>query len=270
MIDLRIGLIGCGAIGTSIAQFVDKQEIPAILSGIMDIESGKVENLLKGLNHQSPEILDNIYDLFGKADLIVEAASACLVPELLQKAIKHKTDCMIMSAGGLLGIEDVIEKAQMAGIKIYCPSGAIAGLDAVAAASIGRIDMVRLTTIKPPQGLNDAPYILENKIDLDALPSKRVIFEGNAFEACKSFPRNINVAAALSLAGVGAERTIVRIVVDPDSKRNIHNVELEGEFGRLTTMTENLPSPFNPKTSYLAALSAIACLKRITSSLTIG
>ena len=104
----------------------------------------------------------------------------------------------------------------------------------------------------------------------DLAAQAEVIFEGSPLDAVPAFPKNINVAAALSLAGVGAERTLVRIVVDPDAERNCHQIEMEGEFGRLTTKTENLPAPFNPRTSYLAALSAVACLQKITGTLKVG
>lgn len=175
-----------------------------------------------------------------------------------------------MSVGGLLEMEDAIAEAAIAGIALYCPSGAIAGLDAVAAASVGRIESVMLTSRKPPQGLKGAPYIIEKGIDLDAIEREQIIFEGNARDAIRGFPKNINVAVTLSLAGIGAEKTMVRIIADPAAARNCHQIEVEGEFGRLLTLTENLPFPFNPRTSYLAALSAISCLRKITSPLKLG
>ncbi|MBA7660637.1 L-aspartate dehydrogenase [subsurface metagenome] len=175
-----------------------------------------------------------------------------------------------MSVGGLLGNEDLLDLAKKKDCKIYLPSGALAGLDGVKSASVGRIDSITLTTRKPPEGLKGAPYIIRNKIDLDAIIKETVIFEGSANEAVEGFPKNINVSAALSLAGIGAEKTRVRIIADPNLKRNIHEVEVKGEFGRLVSRTENLPSPKNPKTSYLACLSAIATLKGIVSSIKIG
>lgn len=268
-IDLRIGLIGCGTIGTRIAMGIDTGQISATLSCVVDINQEKAEDLVQDLKCQSPKILD-IDGVWGEANLVVEAASASLVPELLSMAVKHRIDCLILSVGGLLGEDELIKAAKEAGIKIYCPSGAIAGLDAVATAALGRVDSVRLTTRKPPQGLKGAPYVLENQIKLDGLEEEMTIFEGNALSACKAFPKNINVAAALSLAGIGPERTMVRIIADSKATRNSHQIEVVGEFGNLLTRTENLPSPFNPKTSYLAALSAVACLKRITSSLILG
>ncbi|MGA1864627.1 MAG: aspartate dehydrogenase domain-containing protein, partial [bacterium] len=117
---------------------------------------------------------------------------------------------------------------------------------------------------------NISSSLQEKGIDLDSIKEERVIFEGSALEAVPLFPKNINVAAALSLAGVGPKRTAVRIIVDPKIKRNTHQIEVEGEFGKFITRTENLPAPFNPRTSYLAALSAIACLRKITNPLKLG
>lgn len=266
---LRIGLIGCGTIGTRIARAIDDGEVSAVLTALHDQEADQIRLLVQTLNTQSPVVV-SLEEVFQESDLIVEAASRTIAPQVLHLANRYHKDCMIMSVGGLLGSEDAIQEAWVSGIKIHCPSGALAGLDAVAAASIGHIDSVRLTTRKPPQALMGAPYITEKGIELDQFQDERVIFEGNALEAVPAFPKNINVAATLSLAGIGAEKTVVRIVADPKATRNSHQIEVEGEFGRLTTRTENLPSPFNPRTSYLAALSAVSCLKKITSPLKIG
>jgi len=129
---------------------------------------------------------------------------------------------------------------------------------------------VVLTTSKPPAGLAGAPFVAENQIDLDEIKERTVLFEGTAQEAVKAFPANINVAASLSLAGIGPQRTQVRIIADPELSANVHQIEVIGKFGKLTTRTENLPSPSNPKTSYLAALSAVATLKSITEAAKIG
>lgn len=266
---LKIGLVGCGTIGTRMAQAIDQGKVVAELSAVNDLETEKASELIEGLKIQVPVFM-GLEEIFKNVDLVVEAASPDVVPRIIPLASRYKIDCMIMSIGGLLGAEDTINEAGNAGIRIYCPSGAIAGLDAVSAASVGRVDSVRLTTRKPPQALKSAPYIIEKGIDLDAIKEEKVIFEGTALEAVPLFPKNINVAAALSLAGVGPKRTTVLIIVDPKIKRNTHQIEVEGEFGKLITRTENLPAPFNPRTSYLAALSAVACLRKITNPLKLG
>jgi aspartate dehydrogenase len=134
----------------------------------------------------------------------------------------------------------------------------------------GRIDSVTLTTRKPPRGLEGAPYLKERGIDVSAIKDETMIFEGSAEDAVKGFPQNVNVAAVLSLAGLGASRTLVRIMTAPDCAVNSHEIEVKGEFGRLLARTENVPSKTNPKTSALAIFSAIATLERIANSVKIG
>lgn len=265
---MRVGIVGCGVIGSELAQAIDKEIREAQLVALTDIDEKKSKELVNLLK-EKPEIL-SLDELIKRSDLIIEAASKDLVPSLARKVIDQGKDIMIMSVGGLLGNEDLLDLAKKKDCKIYLPSGALAGLDGVKSASVGRIDSITLTTRKPPEGLKGAPYIIRNKIDLDAITKETVIFEGSANEAVEGFPKNINVSAALSLAGIGAEKTRVRIIADPNLKRNIHEVEVKGEFGRLVSRTENLPSPKNPKTSYLACLSAIATLKGIVSSIKIG
>ena len=175
-----------------------------------------------------------------------------------------------MSIGGLLGNESLLDKAEKAGIKVYLPSGALCGIDGLKSASVGRIDSVTLTTRKPPKGLAEAPYIIKNNIDLPSIKEETIVFEGTADDAVKGFPQNVNVAAILSLAGLGAANTRVRIVTSPDYTKNVHEVEIKGESGNITTRTENLPSKVNPKTSQLAVFSAIATLEGIVKSVRMG
>ena len=156
------------------------------------------------------------------------------------------------------------------GIDIYLPSGAISGLDGLKSAMMAKVKSATLTTRKPTAGLKGAPYIKEKNIDLDSIKKETVIFEGTAEDAVKGFPQNVNVSATLSMCGLGPKNTKVRIVTSPDYTSNTHEVEIEGDFGRLKTVTENVPMPTNPKTSYLAALSAIAVLSDIISSSRIG
>lgn len=172
-----------------------------------------------------------------------------------------------MSVGGIIQNMDLLEKLTA---RLFIPSGAICGIDGVKAANIERIDSVTITTTKNPRGLEGAPYVIESKIDLEKIKKKTKIFEGNALEAIEGFPQNVNVAATLSLAGIGAEKTKVRVVVDPSIKRNMHEIEVIGSFGKLYTKTENIVSPLNPKTSHLAVLSACATLKRLTGHVKIG
>ena len=261
---MKIGLIGCGAIGTELAKFIDNNKEMQLVA-IADIDENKI-NALKGiLKNNHPETLD-IDSLIEKSDLIIEAASGKAANELLNKIINKDKKAMFMSTGGLINSLELLKNSKA---RIYLPSGAIAGLDGIKAASVGKIKSITLTTTKPPKGFKDAPYVLENKIDLDSITKKTVIFKGPAEEAVKGFPQNINVAATLSLAS-DSKRLKVRIIADPKTKTNTHEIKVAGESGKIKTKTENIPSPINPKTSYLAVLSAIATLKQIAEKVRIG
>ena len=154
--------------------------------------------------------------------------------------------------------------------RVYLPSGAICGLDGVKSASLGEIYGVELQTRKPPKSLMGVKYLADMGVDLLKVREPTVVYEGSAVDAVKRFPKNVNVCAALSLAGVGPEKTRVRIVVDPGIDRNIHEVTVHGEFGELYTKTSNLPSQDNPKTSYLACLSAVKTLEGINRCMRVG
>jgi len=266
---IKVGIIGCGTIGAEMARACQTRlKISVDLVGICDLLEDKTKLLQKSLKDKVPVL--ELGDLVNRSDLVVEAAGAKISADILKKAINAKKDVLIMSIGGLLGNESLLDKAEKAGIKVYLPSGALCGIDGLKSASIGKIDSVMLTTRKPPQGLAGAPYITKNNIDLPSIKEETVIFEGTANDAVKGFPQNVNVAAILSLAGLGAANTRVRIVTSPDYTKNVHEVEIRGESGKITTKTENLPSKVNPKTSQLAVFSAIATLKGIVKSVRIG
>ncbi|MEA3485869.1 MAG: aspartate dehydrogenase, partial [Candidatus Aerophobetes bacterium] len=212
----------------------------------------------------------NLEGVIKAADLVIEAVSPQIAGELARKVIENGKNIMIISVGGVVDYLYLFDEARKKGCRIYFPSGAIAGLDGVKAAREAHINLVTLTTSKPPSGLQGAPYIIEKGIDLKSIKKRTVIFEGTCKEAVKAFPRNINVAATLSFAGIGIDKTRVRVIADPSLERNVHHILVEGDFGRLKIWVENMPSPFNPKTSYLAALSAIATLREIADTVQVG
>ena len=266
---LRVGIIGCGAMGSEIARACQGRLSGSVdLAAVCDISDEKIRGLQDSLN-KKVEIL-KLDELIKNTDLVVEAASAGISGEILEKCIKAKRDCLIMSVGGLIAKASLLKQADEQGIRVYIPSGALCGIDGLKSASGGKVESVTLTTRKPPKGLEGAPYLKENRIDLSGIKKETVIFEGTAVEAVKGFPANVNVSAVLSLAGIGAERTRVRIVTSPEYTRNTHEVEITGDFGRITTKTENLPSKNNPRTSALAIYSAIATLEGIAKSVRIG
>jgi aspartate dehydrogenase len=169
----------------------------------------------------------------------------------------------------LLDHPEIMERSRRSGCRLYLPSGAIAGLDGIKSASMGRIAHVTHTTRKPPAGLEGAPYLLDRKISLVGLEKEREVFSGSAREACRGFPANVNVTAAVSLAGVGPDQTRVRIIAVPGLARNCHDIDVEGEFGRLQVHIENVPSE-NPKTGKLTAMSIIRAVMDAVDTVRIG
>ncbi len=254
---MRLGIIGCGAIGTDVAVYADTMnEIEKIY--LFDIDKKAEEKLLKKVHKAKCK---KVKDFLDDVDVVFEAASQEAVREYAEIALSAGKDLILMSVGSLFDdkfrgkLEDIAKKKHC---KIYVPSGAICGIDGVLSASIDKIDEVTLVTTKSPKSLGK---------DFDR---RTVVFRGSARDAVKKFPQNINVAASLSLAGVGFDKTRVEIVADPVATRNSHKILAHGGFGRLRAEIENMPNPNNPKSSYMASLSAIATLKRIINPIQIG
>lgn len=266
----RIGIVGCGAIGSKIAKaIVNDFAKSALLSALYDIEAQKANLLARALRKRNI-VVTSLADLIKKSDFVVEAASAKVSAEVVEKAIAQKRDCMVMSVGGLLDNQHVFSLAKKKGCCVYIPSGAICGVDGLKAHRLADIEKVTLTTRKPAQALKDAPYVIRNKINLENIHEETQIFEGDAKAAVLAFPQNINVAAVLILAGIGKEKTIVKIIASPYAAVNIHEIEIESKAGRAFIRCENTPSQDNPKTSYLAVVSAVAVLKQIFEPMKIG
>ncbi len=178
---------------------------------------------------------------------------------------------MAVSVGAFIDEEllaDVRAAAERCGRRVIVPSGAMLGLDGIAAASIGRVDRVTITTRKPPSAWIGTSA--EKFLDLEAVTQPVCIYEGPAREAVRLFPQNVNVAAAVSLAGIGLDRTVIQVMVDPTITRNMHEVRLEGEFGELGVYVQSIPSPLNPKTGLLTPMSVIRSLRNYTASFIIG
>lgn len=261
--------MGCGTIGSLLAGACKSDLSERIeLVGLHDIDEKKANLLKEKLNIKTPVL--SLEGLIQKSDLVIEAASGGVSAQIVKQAVSAGKDVMVMSTGGLLGETNLFQEAEKRGCRVYIPSGAICGLDGVKAAKAGKISSATLTTRKPPKGLEGVPFIKQKGIDLGSIKKDTLVFEGSASEAVKLFPKNINVSAALSLAGIGADKTNVKIIASPKSNRNTHEIELIGDFGRIYIKCENVPSRENPKTSMLAALSAIATLKGIAESARIG
>ena len=267
----RIGIVGTGAIGKEIALAIDDGTIPAELVAIYDRQVDEAKEFARSLKCQ-PRVLP-LAELVEECNIVVEAASQAAVKEVAVAALTRSKNVMIMSVGAFADrqlLDQVRALARDNHAHIYIPSGAIGGLDAVKSASIKNIESVTITTRKPIKGLKGAPFVVRNNIDIDKFTKPTEIFSGPAAIAIKEFPANVNVAASLSLVGIGFDRTIVKVVVDPTITRNIHEIHVKGDFGDFHAKIENVPSDTNPRTSFLAALSAIATLKQVCEPLKIG
>lgn len=264
MTRMKVGLVGCGNIGADLCIALQKGDIPAEIAALTDIDEARAQ-LLKRTFQLDAEIcpLDRNAEL---VDYMVESAVAGAVKDVVEAAAANGCDCLIMSVGGLMQHPELFDIARAKGVQIRIPSGALCGLDGVRAAMEAGLHNVTLTTRKPPKGLAGVVYLIEKGINVESLTEPTVVFEGNALEAVKALPQNVNVAAALSFAGVGPRETRVRVIADPSATCNSHEVVAEGAFGSLRTITENLPSPRNAKSSYLASLSAAAELRQAAAA----
>lgn len=261
-----VGIVGCGAIGRGLLHAFDAGVIPAracVTSRTFD----SCRRFLDAL--RTPVELLTRMELIERSDLVVEAAGGSVVPQLAADTFAADKDLMVISIGALLEHPEIIARAREQGRRLFLPSGAIAGLDGIKSACAGEVQHVTITTRKPPHGLEGAPYLVEHNISLDGLKKEKEVFSGTAREACRGFPANVNVSAAVSFAGLGPDRTRIRILAVPGLERNCHDVEVEGEFGRLTVHIENVPSE-NPRTGRLTVLSMIRSLKDAVDTVRIG
>ena len=267
---LKIGVVGCGAIGSRIAYSVKKElKNCCQLTGIYDIDIRKVEELQKKLKLKNIA-KSSLEELIRNCDCMIEAVNAKNTKTIIKKALMSKKSVLAMSVGKLLNAADLFRLAQKNHTHLLIPSGAIAGIDAIKAASLKTVKKLTLTTRKPPRGLKDNPYLVQKGFDLENIKKETVLFDGNANEAVKCFPQNINVAATLAMASHLKTKLRIRILTSPRYKTNSHEIEMAGDFGTLITRTENVPCPDNPKTSYLAVLSGIQTLKQYCLGLSIG
>lgn len=265
---LKIGILGVGAIGRTIAMALDRKQVNAELVAISDQDRARAVAFSAELSAR-PAVV-TVEEMLDCVDVAVEAASQAALPEFVPKALARGRDMLIMSVGGLLGREEWFRGADEKGCRIYVPSGAIAGLDGIKSASIGRIESAMLTSRKPIAALRGSKYVVDRGLQLDSFKEETVIFEGLAEEAARAFPATSNVAASLRLAVHPAAPVRVRIVAVPGGEKNVHEIHVQGEFGRLAVTVENVPSKDNPRTSQLAAFSAIATLKNLTQALRVG
>jgi aspartate dehydrogenase len=267
-VTLRVAIGGFGAIGKAVAAHLDRGIEGLALAAVSARDVARAETTVAGLARPVPVL--SLVGLADVADVIVECAPAALLRVLAEPALARGRMVMVLSCGALLDNLDLVDLARRHGGRILVPTGALLGLDAVAAAAAGGISRVHMITRKPPRGLLGAPYLEENAIDIAGLSGPKLVFKGTARAAAKGFPANVNVAAALALAGIGPDRTTIEIWADPGVARNVHRIEVEAEAARFSMQIENVPSAENPRTGRLTALSVVAALKKLSASLVIG
>ena len=238
------------------------------LCGLNDISITQAQALQQKLA-SAPPILD-LDSLAQISDVVVEAAAVTAVPPIIEFAEKYRRKVVIVSVGALLIYPGITEKIKNGDAEVYLPSGALAGLDALKSARHEDIEQVQLTTRKPSLSIAGAKYLEEKGINLAEIDSPTIVFEGNASEAVAAFPKNINVAAAVSLAGIGPQKTKVILEVSPSYTTNSHELKVSGTFGSFTARTENISFPQNPKTSFLAALSTLETIFSLVNPLKVG
>jgi aspartate dehydrogenase len=265
---LRVAIGGFGAIGKVVARRLDQGADGLTLAAVAARDVARAEAAMAGFSRGAPVV--PLPRLWEHADIVVECAPAAVLRELVEPALANGRTVIVLSCGALLDNLDLVDLARRHGGRILVPTGALLGLDAVAAAAEGGISSVHMITTKPPGGLLGAPYLEANCIDLAGLSEPRCVFTGTAREAARGFPANVNVAAALALAGIGPDRTTVEIWADPSVTRNIHRIEVEADAARLSMQIENVPSAENPRTGRLTPLSVIAALKKLVSPLAMG
>jgi aspartate dehydrogenase len=269
---LKIGIVGCGAIGSSLAKIIIHDfSRKAKVVAVYDKVAAKSEEVAESILKNKLLAVRSLENLIHKSELVIEAASADSSWDIAKKTLSCGREIMIMSVGGIVKhINQLFKLGDYYQAKVYIPSGAISGIDALKAANLGKIKSVILRTRKNPLSFKGVKYVQDKKLNLGKIKKDTILFSGTAQEAMRFFPQNINVAGILSIAGIGEVCTRVEIIASPKINRNIHEIEIQSNVGKIITCTENVLHPDNPKTSYLAVLSAAATLKQILEPLRIG
>jgi aspartate dehydrogenase len=263
---MRLLIVGCGFIGSTIAKAADGMDEVESIS-LLDSNIDKMEALTLSLN--KAKAIPDMEAGIDECDLLIEAASQAAARKILPLALSKGKDCMVMSVGSFVDDtfrESMFQESRRTGSRIFIPSGAICGTDGLRSASMSDLDEVELVTTKGPDSVDGVPYLVQKGIDVHSFTAAAMVFQGSAREAVQAFPRNVNVAATVSLLGVGFDRTRVSVVIDPHTKCNSHELIVKGAFGEMHCETRNYHSPDNPATSYLAGLSAVSALRRIVAN----
>jgi aspartate dehydrogenase len=267
IVQTRVSVAGLGAVGQELVRRL-AEGIPGLqLSAVSAADHEKAKRTLSRLGADVPVLA--LEELEPVSDLVVECTPANLVPQLAESILRAGKEIVVLSAGVLLQHPELVEIAERHGGKITVPTGALLGLDAVGAAAEGKIHSVKMISRKPPRGLAGAPHLERSGVEAEGVTEPTLAFAGSAREAAEGFPANLNVAAALALAGIGPERTQVEVWIDPTVTRNTHDIEVKAEAADFTLRIENVPSE-NPRTGRITALSVIRLLRKRAAPLAVG
>lgn len=264
--SLRVGLAGLGGVGLEVARRLIAGVPGLTLAAVSMRDAEKAYAKapeLRGIAVKPPTVLAD------DCDVVVECLPPALFRDIAISAIDNGRIFMPLSIGQLIANWDLVERAKAKAARILVPTGALLALDAVRAAAEGEIRSVTMVTRKPPKGLEGAPHLVENNISVANLDKPLKVFDGSARDGAKGFPANLNVAAALSLAGIGPDRTRLQIWADPTVTRNTHSIEVDADTARFSMTIENVPSE-NPRTGRIVALSTVATLRGLVSELKVG
>lgn len=264
---LTVAIAGLGAVGLPLARALDDGIEGLALRAISVRDRARAEHALQTFR-APPEIVP--LDRLASHDIVVEAVPHAIFDQVAGPAIAAGRIFVPVSAGALLSRQHLVRQARRSGARIIVPTGALLGFDAIRAAAEGPIDSITLESRKPPAALEGAPFIERLGLDLKRVREPMRLLAGNAIEAAQGFPANLNVAAALALAGIGPVRTRVEVWVDPTITRNTHTIRVDAAAARMSMTIENLPSRENPRTGQITALSVIACLRGLVQALKIG
>ncbi|MBV8953654.1 MAG: aspartate dehydrogenase [Solirubrobacterales bacterium] len=264
---LRVGVAGLGAVGMELvrrlASGIDGIALSVVSAAHRDTARRRLEDLGVGVPVVALEELE------PRSDLAVECLPAQFTPVLVESMVSAGKEVIVLSAGVLLQHPKLISLARQHGGRISVPTGALLGLDAVGAAAEGEIRSVKMVSRKPPRGLAGAPHLTGAQVEAESITEPTMVFSGSAGQAAEGFPANLNVAAALALAGVGPDRTQVEVWIDPAISRNIHHIEVVADAASFSMTIENVPSE-NPRTGRITALSVVRMLRKRGAEMSIG
>ncbi len=265
---LRVGIIGFGTIGKDVAQYIFENKAGNVtLVSLLVRDRGRIES-----EYPKELFVDDPDQFFNQdLDIIVEGAGHHAVQLYAERALRSGSNFVVSSVGAFNDqtlMDTILKAAEESGTKLIVPSAAVGGLDRIAAGAIGPLDEITLKTSKPPKAWMGT--IVEQQVNLQELTEPVCVFEGNARESSRRFPESVNVSAALSLAGIGLDQTKVQVFVDPHINKNVHEIFASGKFGEIRLQIQNTPSPNNPKTGYIVAMSIAKVLKNLSTNLMIG